>query len=96
MVRRFLFFFLCTNTIAPKSGRADFSVGIELPTNLPVTHSVELALDDLGIDFVNYYEAGDMTAPFGGFKQSGNGRDKSIHALEKYTEIKAIWINLAP
>ena len=47
-------------------------------------------------DELNYYDGGDMTAPFGGFKQSGNGRDKSIHALEKYTELKATWINLNP
>jgi acyl-CoA reductase-like NAD-dependent aldehyde dehydrogenase len=32
---------------------------------------------------------GDMTATFGGFKQSGNGRDKSLHAFDKYTELKA-------
>ena len=37
---------------------------------------------------------GDMTAPFGGYKQSGNGRDKSLHAFDKYTEMKATWINL--
>ena len=43
---------------------------------------------------VNYWDGGDMTAPFGGFKQSGNGRDKSLHAFEKYTELKATWINL--
>ncbi|MEC8427428.1 MAG: aldehyde dehydrogenase family protein, partial [Pseudomonadota bacterium] len=49
-----------------------------------------------GSVWVNYYDGGDMTAPFGGFKQSGNGRDKSIHALEKYTELKATWINLNP
>ena len=49
-----------------------------------------------GSVWVNYYDGGDMTAPFGGFKQSGNGRDKSIHALEKYTELKATWINLRP
>ncbi|MCE2027619.1 aldehyde dehydrogenase [Sessilibacter corallicola] len=47
-----------------------------------------------GSVWVNYYDAGDMTAPFGGFKQSGNGRDKSLHALEKYTELKATWMNL--
>lgn len=47
-----------------------------------------------GSVWVNYYDGGDMTAPFGGFKQSGNGRDKSLHALEKYTELKATWINL--
>ncbi|MEE8371717.1 MAG: aldehyde dehydrogenase [Sphingomonadales bacterium] len=48
-----------------------------------------------GSVWVNSCDAGDMTAPFGGFKQSGNGRDKSLHALEKYTELKATWINLA-
>ncbi|MBX2808489.1 MAG: aldehyde dehydrogenase [Cellvibrionaceae bacterium] len=47
-----------------------------------------------GSVWVNYYDAGDMTAPFGGYKQSGNGRDKSHHALEKYTEVKATWVNL--
>lgn len=47
-----------------------------------------------GSVWVNYYDGGDMTAPFGGFKQSGNGRDKSLHALDKYTEMKSTWINL--
>jgi len=49
-----------------------------------------------GSVWVNYWDGGDMTAPFGGYKQSGNGRDKSLHAFEKYTEVKATWINLAP
>lgn len=35
-----------------------------------------------------------MQAPFGGYKQSGNGRDKSLHAFDKYSEIKATWIQL--
>ena len=48
-----------------------------------------------GSVWVNYWDGGDMTAPFGGYKQSGNGRDKSLHAFEKYTEVKATWINLA-
>ncbi|KTT21573.1 aldehyde dehydrogenase [Pseudomonas rhizoryzae] len=47
-----------------------------------------------GSVWVNQYDGGDMTAPFGGFKQSGNGRDKSLHAFDKYTEIKATWIKL--
>src|SRR2546429_6793486 len=38
--------------------------------------------------YVNCYDADDLTVPFGGFKQSGIGRDKSLHALEKYTELK--------
>ncbi len=47
-----------------------------------------------GSVWVNQYDGGDMTAPFGGFKQSGNGRDKSLHAFDKYTELKATWIQL--
>jgi len=47
-----------------------------------------------GSVWVNQYDGGDMTAPFGGFKQSGNGRDKSLHALDKYCELKATWIKL--
>lgn len=47
-----------------------------------------------GSVWVNHWDGGDMTAPFGGFKQSGNGRDKSLHAFDKYTELKATWIHL--
>ena len=48
-----------------------------------------------GVVWVNTFDAGDITSPFGGFKQSGFGRDKSIHALDKFTDWKAIWINVA-
>lgn len=47
-----------------------------------------------GSVWMNQCDGGDMTAPFGGFKQSGNGRDKSLHAFDKYTELKATWIKL--
>jgi len=47
-----------------------------------------------GTVWVNCYEEGDLTVPFGGFKMSGNGRDKSRHALEKYTELKTTYIKL--
>lgn len=47
-----------------------------------------------GSVWINNYDGGDMTAPFGGYKQSGNGRDKSLHAFDKYTEIKATWLSL--
>jgi acyl-CoA reductase-like NAD-dependent aldehyde dehydrogenase len=48
-----------------------------------------------GMVYVNCYDADDLTVPFGGFKQSGTGRDKSLHALDKYTELKTTWIDLA-
>ncbi|MES3021242.1 MAG: aldehyde dehydrogenase [Pseudomonadota bacterium] len=47
-----------------------------------------------GTVHVNQYDGDDMTVPFGGVKQSGNGRDKSLHALDKYTELKTTWIGL--
>ncbi|HXV24737.1 MAG TPA: aldehyde dehydrogenase [Alphaproteobacteria bacterium] len=47
-----------------------------------------------GTVWVNSFDAGDISAPFGGFKQSGFGRDKSLHALEKYSELKTVWINV--
>jgi gamma-glutamyl-gamma-aminobutyraldehyde dehydrogenase len=49
-----------------------------------------------GSVWVNHWDGGDMTAPFGGYKQSGNGRDKSLHAFDKYTELKATWFKLVP
>ena len=45
-----------------------------------------------GVVWVNCFDKGDISAPFGGFKQSGFGRDKSLHALDKYTDLKSIWI----
>ncbi|MFQ5774989.1 MAG: aldehyde dehydrogenase [Kiloniellaceae bacterium] len=47
-----------------------------------------------GSVWINCFDAGDMTTPFGGFKQSGFGRDKSLHAMDKYTELKTTWIQL--
>ncbi|ANJ58482.1 aldehyde dehydrogenase [Pseudomonas silesiensis] len=62
-------------------------------SNLSRAHRVAKALR-AGSVWINQYDGGDMTAPFGGFKQSGNGRDKSLHAFDKYTELKATWIKL--
>ena len=62
-------------------------------SDLSTAHTVSRALR-AGTVWVNCYEEGDLTVPFGGMKQSGNGRDKSAHALEKYTELKTTWIQL--
>jgi gamma-glutamyl-gamma-aminobutyraldehyde dehydrogenase len=47
-----------------------------------------------GLVWVNCYADGDITVPFGGVKQSGSGRDKSLHALDKYSDLKTTWISL--
>ena len=62
-------------------------------SNLNRAHRVARALR-AGTVHVNQYDDDDITVPFGGYKQSGNGRDKSLHAMEKYTELKTTWIRL--
>ena len=62
--------------------------------DLTAAHRAARALR-AGVVYVNCYDADDITVPFGGFKQSGTGRDKSLHAFDKYTELKTTWIDLA-
>ncbi len=47
-----------------------------------------------GTVHVNQYDGDDITTPFGGVKQSGNGRDKSLHAFEKYTDLKTVVLKI--
>ncbi len=61
--------------------------------NLSRAHRVARALR-AGTVHVNQYDEDDITVPFGGYKQSGNGRDKSLHAFDKYTELKTTWIRI--
>ena len=48
-----------------------------------------------GVVHVNCYGGADITVPLGGHKQSGNGHDRSLHALSKYQNLKTGWISLA-
>ncbi len=61
--------------------------------NINTAHQVAAAVR-VGTMGINNYFGGDITVPFGGFKQSGNGRDKSMHAFDDYTELKTTWIEL--
>jgi gamma-glutamyl-gamma-aminobutyraldehyde dehydrogenase len=61
--------------------------------NINRAHRVARALR-AGTVHVNQYDEDDITVPFGGFKQSGNGRDKSLHAFDKYTELKTTWVRI--
>ena len=47
-----------------------------------------------GVVWINCFNQFDDSAPFGGYKESGWGRDLSSHALEKYTQIKTVWTQL--
>jgi 4-guanidinobutyraldehyde dehydrogenase/NAD-dependent aldehyde dehydrogenase len=59
--------------------------------DINTAHKVAKAVR-VGTMGINNYFGGDMTVPFGGFKESGNGRDKSMHAFDDYTELKTTWI----
>ncbi len=50
---------------------------------------------EAGVVWVNTFDAGDFTQPFGGYKQSGNARDKCIDSFKSYTQTKSVWINLS-
>ena len=47
-----------------------------------------------GVVWINTYNGYDSAAPFGGYKQSGFGREMGEHALESYTQVKSVWVAL--
>ena len=62
-------------------------------SNLGRAHRMVAAIR-AGVVHVNTYGGADNTVPLGGFKQSGNGQDKSLHSIEKYINKKTAWIKL--
>src|ERR1700722_7919833 len=62
-------------------------------SNITAAHKVVRDLE-AGVVWVNGYDLGDMTQPWGGLKQSGIGRDKCLATLNAVSESKSVWINL--
>ena len=58
--------------------------------DMNVAHRLSRAIR-AGTVWVNTYDRSSLTTPFGGFKQSGFGRDRSPHAIDKYMDFKTIW-----
>jgi gamma-glutamyl-gamma-aminobutyraldehyde dehydrogenase len=61
--------------------------------SLSTAHRMVRAIN-AGVVHVNTYGGTDITVPLGGFKQSGFGRDKSLHAFDEYTDLKTAWISM--
>jgi gamma-glutamyl-gamma-aminobutyraldehyde dehydrogenase len=60
-----------------------------------IDRAFRLARDlEVGMVYVNTYDAGDFTRPFGGWKQSGNARDACLDSFRSYTQTKACWVQL--
>ncbi len=62
-------------------------------SNLSTAHRMVRAIK-AGVVHVNTYGGADITVPLSGHKQSGNGADKSLHALDKFVDLKTAWIQL--
>jgi 4-(gamma-glutamylamino)butanal dehydrogenase len=62
-------------------------------SNLSRAHRMVRSIN-AGVVHVNTYGGADNTVPLGGHRQSGNGHDKSLHALDKYVNLKTAWIQL--
>ncbi|GLY11873.1 aldehyde dehydrogenase family protein [Pseudobacillus badius] len=61
--------------------------------NLKTAHNIANQLKS-GSVWINCYDAIDPASPFGGYKESGFGREMGSYALENYTEVKSVWVSL--
>lgn len=77
-----------------KANDSDFGLAAGIWTeNLRDAHYLAHNLK-AGTVWINTYTAFDAAAPFGGYKQSGIGREMGSYALDNYTEVKSVWVNL--
>lgn len=74
------------------STRLGLSAGV-WTANLTTAHRMIREIR-AGIVHVNCYGGADVSLPLGGVRESGNGHDRSLHALDKFTDLKTAWIAL--
>jgi gamma-glutamyl-gamma-aminobutyraldehyde dehydrogenase len=76
------------------ANNTDYGLGSAVWTSdLSRAHRMSRSID-AGMVWVNCFEEGDSSVPFGGRKLSGHGADKSVHGLDKFTALKMTWIAL--
>ncbi|MBC1286350.1 aldehyde dehydrogenase family protein [Listeria booriae] len=80
--------------VITRSNATDYGLAAGIWTeNVRTAHSVAEKLK-AGTVWINCYNAFDAASPFGGYKESGIGREMGSYALNNYTEVKSIWVNL--
>lgn len=83
------------NDVVGKSNASFYGLAAAVWTrDVKKAHQAARALR-AGTVWVNTYNVLDSASPFGGYKMSGFGRDLGVHALEQYTNIKSVWVNLS-
>ncbi|WP_200836349.1 aldehyde dehydrogenase family protein [Dietzia lutea] len=76
------------------ANNSDYGLGSAVWTSdITRVHRISRGLD-AGLVWVNCFEEGDASVPFGGRKLSGNGADKSVHGIDKFTNLKTTWVQL--
>lgn len=80
--------------VVERANDSEYGLGAGIWTeNITNAHKVANKLKS-GSVWINCYNATDPASPFGGFKNSGFGREMGSYALENYTEVKSVWVNL--
>jgi acyl-CoA reductase-like NAD-dependent aldehyde dehydrogenase len=80
--------------VIKRANNSEYGLAAGVWTNdVRKAHRVAHALE-VGTVWVNCYNVFDASVPFGGYKQSGFGREMGSYALDLYTQVKAIWMNL--
>ncbi|UOY93194.1 aldehyde dehydrogenase family protein [Ectobacillus sp. JY-23] len=80
--------------VIERSNRSHYGLAAGVWTeNLKSAHYIAAKLR-AGTVWVNCYNAFDAASPFGGYKQSGLGREMGSYALQNYTEVKSVWVNM--
>ena len=80
--------------VAAQANASPYGLAAAIWTNdIKKAHTLSRKLK-AGLVWINTYGLMDASVGFGGFKQSGFGRELGMHAIEHYTELKSIWLNL--
>jgi len=80
--------------VVERANDSEYGLGAGIWTeNITSAHNIANKLKS-GSVWINCYNATDPASPFGGFKNSGFGREMGSYALQNYTEVKSIWVNL--
>ncbi|NWK97390.1 betaine-aldehyde dehydrogenase [Sphingobium lactosutens] len=80
--------------VVARANASEFGLGSGVWTqNLGTAHKMARAMR-AGVVWINCYQAGDPAVPFGGYKESGYGRESGIEHMHEFLQTKSVWINL--
>ena len=83
-----------TEEVIERANRSSYGLAAGVWTqNIKTGHQVANKLK-AGTVWINDYNLENAAAPFGGFKQSGIGSELGSYALDNYTEVKSVWVNI--